>query len=567
MEEQTGAHSFLFSWLDSKRIVILLFCFSFIFAFFLLQGVPFFMNGEDDFFMGWTAMQTPWIKIFKAIFIERLSLILEGGNFYSNIAERGIYFFFFKLLIVFDGMRFPDLNLLFRIFLFSSIGVLIYKLLVEFQVRKVFAFGGALLYITAVQTYSVLHLIGDTTLYYHFFMLLCYYLFFTRYLKQDKTNPLLLSLFIFLSGLFALKSKQIAVTLPIVLFFYCIFVKQNVQGVMKRRIPLFSIALLYYLPSPFSVLGQQPAQSAIKNFLLDIRTYYFYNPWTNLGQGEQVPAIFSPIFSYFTDAGSLLGTYKFFLGWFILFFVICFLIFCFKSLLTHKKIEGGHILFFLFLWHISEIAIMGVYFQPGLFLVIRYVGIALPSFILITFFCMQRGFDSVTEIVFFKERKRILYLVFIFFLILTILSNVYSSAIHIRGAGLSRHVLIHDSIIVIYKDYFQKTEVDDTIFFRIFKFVAPDREQEEKLAQIFFTDLADQFGTSYNSQDTVQIQEELKEKGFVYIATYRPEIPFANKQLLATLSACPPEASLYCFLKDIVRGKAKSFYVYKVFSA
>ncbi len=557
----------LLAHLDSKKITILLFLFSFTLSFFLVQGTPFFMNGEDDFFMAWTAMQASWNELFHAIFIERLSLILEGDNFYGNIAERGIYFFFFKLLIVFDGMRFPDLNHLLRTFLFSFTGILIYKLLEEFQVRKVFALGGALLYITAVQTYSVLHLIGDTTLYIHFFMLLCYYLFFTKYLKQDKTNPLLLSLLIFLSGLFALKSKQIAVTLPIVLLFYCIFVKQNIHGVMKRRIPLFSIALLYYLPSPFSVLGQQPAQSAFNNFLLDLKTYYLYNPWTNLGVGEQVPALFSPIRSYFTDAGSLVGTYKFLLGWYVLFFVICFVISSFKSLLNNKKIEAGHIFFFLFLWHISEVAIMGIYFQSGLFLAIRYVGIALPSFILLTFFCMQRGFDYITEVTCFKKTKQSLCYVFIFFLSITILSNVYSSAIPIRGAGLSRHTLIHDSIVVVYKDYFQKTEVDDTIFFRIFKFVAPDREQEEELSHIFFTDLPDQFGELYNPPDSALIQKEIDEKSFVYIATYRPELPFTNTQLLATLSACPPDTSAYCFLKDIIRGKAKSFYVYKVFSA
>ena len=29
---------------------------------------------------------------------------------------------------------------------------------------------------------------------------------------------------------------------------------------------------------------------------------------------------------------------------------------------------------------------------------------------------------------------------------------------------------------------------------------------------------------------------------------------------------CPPDMSMYCFLKGIIRGQAKSFYVYKVFN-
>lgn len=565
MGEQASGPSFLFSHLDSKKIVILLFCFSFIYSFFLLQGTPFFMHGEDDFYMAWTAMQASWSELFHAVFIERLSLNVDE-NFYGNIAERGAYFLFFKLVIVFDGMQHPDLNYLSRMLLFSLTGVFLYRLLEEFGVHKVFSVGGVLLYITAMPTYSVLKLIGDTTLYSHFFMLLCYYLFFTKYLKQDKTNPFFLSLFIFLSGLFAIKSKQIAMTLPIVVFSYCIFVKQNVQGVIKRRIPLFSLGLLYYLPFSFSTLTQSTAQKGIEhlNFLLNFRTYYIYNPWTNMPLGEQIPALFSPFQSYLSDAGSLIGIYKFFLGWFVLFFVICFILLLYKKFREHKKIEDGHILVFLFLWHVLEIAIMSLYFEQGMYLSIRYVCIALPSFILFTFFSLQKGFNYFTEKRYFKDKKHILYYIFIFFLFLTILSNIYSSAIHIRGAEISRHTLIHDSIIVIYKDYFQKTDVDDTIFFRVGPGMMP-RAEEAELAQIFYTDLAAQFGTTYDPKDAVQIQEKVEQKGFVYIATFRYEIPFINKILLGKLSACPSETSVYCYLKEIVRGEARTFYVYKVF--
>lgn len=546
--------------------MVLLFCFSFFFSFLLLQGIPFFMSGEDDMYMGWVAMRTSWNALLRSIFFERLSLIVEGGNFYGNIAERGAYFLLFKILIAFDGMRFPDINYLLRMFLFSSTVVLIYLLLEEFQVHKALSVGGALLYATAMPVYASVHFIGDTTLYSHFFMLLCYYLFFARYLTQEKTNPIPISILIFLSGLFALKSKQSAVALPVILFMYCILVKQNVGGVMKRRIPLFSIALLYYLPSPFAVLGQQTAQRAIEQFnvLLNFRTYYLYNPWTNMAAGEQVPALFSPFSSYLTDAGSLLGIYKFFLGWSIIFFAISYLISSGTSLFTRKKIEGGHIFFFLVLWHMLEIGIMSVYFQRDVFHAVRYVGIVAPSFIVITLFCTQRGIEYIAEKAFCKGIKKMLVVMFILFLGLTLASNLYSTVIHERGGSLSRHILIHDSIVVIYKDYFQKANVDDTIFFRIFKFIDPNREDEEGLAQLFFTDLADQFGTLYNPQDMAPIQEKITEKGFAYIATYRSEILFTNKQLLAKLSACPSETSFYCSLKERIRGEARPFYVYKV---
>lgn len=540
---------------SDKKKILLLFIFTFFWNFFLIQGLPFFMHGHDDFSMGWTAKNTSWTRLFYGLFFER---IIIDKDMYFQLGGRSTYFIFYKIFMFFDGMRYPEFNYFFRIIIFSFNTCLLFILLRHFKIRPLFAMGGSLIYTTAVSTYEVVNFIGDLTLYSHFFTLLCFYLFFVKYLQQPKTNPLFLSITIFLIGLLAIKSKQIAIIIPPVLFLYSLFIKQNIAGTYKRRIPLFSILLFYYLPSPFS----SSEQRTLSELLLNFKTYYIYNPWTRIDAGEQLPAIFSPISSYLTVPGSLLGIYKFLLGWLILIMTLFFIILIYKNYKAKNTFKERHIFFFILLWHASEISIMSAYFTPTVFEAIRYIGIAVPSFIAITFFFLQQGSTYLEN-----KKPSITTYISIFFIItlsLTILSNMYLSAIPIRGGLLSRHVLIHDSIYEVYKDHFNKTNIDDTIFFRIFHWM-DDRTEEEKLSQITFTDLATEFGQWYNQKDPTQPQQKLKENNYIYILTFKSEIPFTNKILLKKLSACPPETSLYCYFKNIIKGQNIFFNVFKVF--
>ena len=538
--------SSIFSYLNTtRRLSVVLFLFSFILNYFLTQGVPFFMYGHDDFSNAWLSETNSWSHLFHVLFTERLQAG-DNVNYQLTPGFRATYYLAFKAILFVDGMHSPAFHLLVNIIVFSTSAVFLFLILDSFSINKVFSFFGAVLYITSVSTYSLVYFVGEPTLFYHLFMLVCFYLFLTKYLLQEKTNPFILSILIFVFTLLAIKSKQIAVIVPITLFLYCVCVKQNVHGVLKRRIPLFSIALLYYLPNFF----ESSVHRTVRDLFLSFKTYYIYNPWIKIGDGEQIPALFSPFVSYNTAAGSLMGIYKFLFGWLFIILSIFFLISIYHSFKEKKRIENWNSFSFILLWHFLEIAVMTFYFETHLFEGLRYIGIAVPSFIVFTFYSMQKGFDFISSKDFMYISKRGLYALFVVFVMLSIVSNVYVSAIQLRGGLLSRHTLIHDSIYVAYKDYFKEENIDDNIFFSVFHVInyTGSREKEKKLEEIFYADIYGEFGSGSSTSDTQAIKKKIEERSFVYVTTFKSEVPFKNKILLAKLSACPPESSIYCYL-------------------
>lgn len=561
----------VFGNISSKKLLCLLFLISFGMNFFLMQGIPFYMYGNDVFGFNWIANTNSWDHLFRVLFTERISLDTDNpGYFYASEGQRTTNFIIVKAFLAFDGMTEPSIRVIVNVVIFSLSAVLLFLILTHLNVNKMLSFFGALIYGTSVPTYSILSHIGDASLYYNFFTLLCFYLFLIKYLKQEKTNPIFLSIFIFISVVLALKSKQIAIIIPLCLFLYCLFVKQNVTGIIKRRIPIFSILLLYYLPNLF----RSGVHRTVSELFLSLKTYYLYNPWTKIAEGELLPALFSPIKSYTVAAGSLMGIYKFLFGWVVIVFFIFFLISIYQTYKKEKKIECWNILSFILLWHFLEVAIMTTYFKPLVFEAIRLIGIATPSFIVFTFYSMQNGLNFIVSKEFAQKYKHIIYCIIIISIMMVIASNFYVSAIQIRGGLLSRHTLIHDSIFVVYKDYFNKQEIDDTIFFTVFdEFSYPlPRDKEEALGNLFYTELAAAYGIPYerNNQNEVnnidEINKKIEEKGFVYIATFKDDVPFQNKVLLAKLSSCPPESSTYCYLKDKIKGQKVFFYVFKIFN-
>ncbi len=538
--------------LTTKRIAVFLFVFTFLTSFFLIQGIPFFMYGHDDFSMAWTAKHAEWSTLFQGLFFQRVQL---NENMYFDLGGRTTYFVFYKLLMALDGMKYPEINFLFRIILFSGSSVLLFYILQLLHVNKFLAFGGTLMYVLAVPSYSVLDFIGDLTLYSHFFMFIAFYLYLAKYREQPKTNPLALSISIFLISVIAIKSKQIAIIIPPVLFLHSLIAKRMINGALRRTVPFFSVLLLLYLPSPYSSTVKIP----FNDLLFQFKTYYFYNPATRIGAGEAFSLV-HPVTSYMTTPGSLFGIYKFFLGWIVLIMLLFFIILICKNYKKMNTVLWWPQFSFIFLWHVSEIALMTAYFQEHLFEALRYVGIAVPSFIALTFFCTQQTMSQIRTVFV----KRLVYTFFVIALVLSITSNYYSSAIEIRGGLLSRHTLIHDSIYVVHKDYFKKADIDDTIFFRIFHWM-DNRTAEEQLSQITFTNLATEFGQDYNYKDISLPQQKLKENDFIYILTFKSDVPFTNKVLLKKLSACPPESSMYCYFKDLIKGQNVFFYVFKVF--
>lgn len=543
---------------------LILFFLSFSINFFLIQGIPFFMNGNDTFAHTWIAQSTAWSDLFLGLFTERLSIDTNSASLYVGIGQRATSFILVKAIVIVDGMASPDFRAVVTIIIFSLNTMFLFLILTYLQVNKVLSFLGALIYATAVPTYSIVNHLIDASVLYHFFTLLCFYLFLTKYLNQEKTNPIFLSIILFFIALLGIKSKQIGVVIPLVLFLYCLCVRQNIAGIMKWRIPFFSIILLYYLPNFF----RSGVHRSLSDLLLNFRTYYLYNPWTKMGDGELIPALFSPVKSYATAAGSLMGIYNFLLGWMFIILLIFFLISIYQMYRKEKKIEHWNYLSFIVLWHFLEVAIMCAYFQPFFFEVLRYVGIAVPSFIVFSFYSMQQGINFILSKWFIQRSKNVLYYIIVIAIVMSIASNFYLSAVQIRGGLLSRHTLIHDSIFVVYTDYFKQQDIDDTIFFRLYHEInySESRDEEEVLEHLFYTELFTEFGNVYDPSNLNEIKQKINESDFVYVATFREEIPFTHTILLKKISACPPEDSFYCTVKDKIKGQEVFFYVFKVMS-
>ena len=192
--------------------ILLLFVFSFSVTFFLMQGTPFFMYGNDVFAYSWEAKSTSWAHLFRVLFTDRISTNSDNPDyFYMGQGQRATGFIIIKGFFALDGMRTPQLRIWGFSIIFSLNAILLFLILTHLKVSRVLSFLGSMIYTTAVPTYSIISHIGDASLFYHFFTLLCFYLFFTKYLKQEKTNPFFLSVSIFISAMFAIKSNSVLI--------------------------------------------------------------------------------------------------------------------------------------------------------------------------------------------------------------------------------------------------------------------------------------------------------------------------------------------------------------------
>lgn len=534
------------------------------------------MNGMDDFMNLWLSSHLSYSKL--AFFLFGTPIKFLSNNFYADLGSRATHFLFVKMSFDIGGLN-PTIHYALRIILFSCNAIVLFKFLLFLRVNKLFSFFGALVYCTAVQSFSFLHFVGEPTLVYHFFILLCFYIFITYFMQQDKSNPLVLSFLLFCTALLAMKSKQIGIIIPIILILFTLFVKRNIHGEMKRRVPFFCCILLLYL-IPFTSASWpsgnlHDATSSI-HILKQFQAYYLNNPATQFDQGEYVPALVSPIYSYKTVSGSLMGTYKFLFGWLCAVLIMVWISSLYATYHQTKKFSVDTPFLFIMLWHVVEVSMLVLYFNEFFFGVIRYVGIALPSFILVTFYGMQQGFNVL------KKYKTQLYVLLVVCVSLTLMSQMYSSSIAIRGGLLSRFVLIHDSLFTIYSDYFHTINASEEVFYDLYPslfyvennmqyfdaasiVIEKSKQQKiEELRQITFTEFPAQFGRMYQTRDLSEIQDTLKEKKTIYIATLSDEIPFANKLLLKKIPACPEESSFYCFLKAKIKGQSIHLYVFKV---
>lgn len=583
--------------LFSKQRLILLFLFIafFLYALFLLQGLPFYMYGFDDFQLIYDAAGLSFTKIASSIFLQPLKVY--EGFLLMGIYQRSVHGLFLKISYMVSGAD-PSFYYILRALFFALSGILVYLFTKKMTKHEIISISAGVLYCSLPVIYDGLRYVGAAESFSDFFLLLGMYLFVEFYYdersytgRRKYINPLI----IFIVGVLAIKARETGILLLLVIGCFLILKYKDLNR-NKMWWLMLSLLSLYLLPALLSGFGtaedngHTPLAITSEKVINNINHLLLYNPATQTGNGEQTPVIFS-LKQYISETpGSLLGSLGFFLGWYLIIMlsVLCCSYFLKKKGRTELTanylsiIHLGDYLIVALLWFIFATALMMFYVNPGDHHAIRYIGVMMTPFILIIIpFC-----DFMTEYIRKLDVKYIsrhILVIFLLLLFLSITINAGITGIYRRGGIGARHIGMTKSAEILFEDLYNQS-FDKSFFFAMTeisgegKYIPCIFSTNISLSEVTVTN--DPFLSLTKSITDENINKSLSHYGFVYIISSL-KLPkndtYPDIELVKEILPCEGEKSYYCRLKEFLKeqkiisslfekqlSKDPKFFVYKI---
>ncbi|MBI5002974.1 hypothetical protein HZC31_06310 [Candidatus Woesearchaeota archaeon] len=322
-----------------------------------------------------------------------------------------------------------------------------------------------------------------------------------------------------------------------------------------------------------SVEGLNEKQSENSFLLEKTKTYFFYNSYSTLDNGEHQFPFFSLLQHFKSVPASVLTSFGCFGSWLFIISLLFSIIIILQSIFVkHLKLNQTDYNYgvFFFIWTLATTALM-IFFITGPSNIgnnIRYVAIALFPFTLLVF-SSYNFFFSYLEKNIPNKKYMLLILLFLFFsLTLVIAINTYHTTIKIRGGLLSRHTAIDEMVMLIFTDYYH-LNIGENAYQVIggnIRFCSLEPEyiplSELVLTEINFFNVAqpvtlDNINKNLNIYNTTYIILLLKP------ISERNEFSSVNATLLTELRPCDHD-SLYCKLKNMFKNEKPFFFLYKI---
>lgn len=312
--------------MDKKTLDIwltLIFLTVFFYYFFLTDEQTFSLQSGDDLTTLYNAKITTFSELLKNTFTEKI--VVSGGHAGGlSVQYRPFRFLIIKIIYEIFGTE-PSFYYFMVALFFAGTIVILYLFSKDLFNSKILLILLLIFFMTIPSVTKSVILISDFDVIAHFFILSCF-LILTNTSFSEK-RPILQMTLLLLLSIFALKTKETAIILPLCVFCYTLFY-------YKKRIWhyfLYFLLFAYYIIPYNSV--QTPFHNSFNNFIINIVNKVLLNPDTGFGP-EQNLIIFKPFSALTQIPGSLLSS----LGPFLPYIMIISIFFCFFYIIKANKI-------------------------------------------------------------------------------------------------------------------------------------------------------------------------------------------------------------------------------------
>lgn len=523
----------------------------------LTQGLPFFDGDDWDHVL--ISADTPW-KTVVTNFITpwpTSKYWVSQGSIADQVRNKRVFLgLTLKFITHFFGYNIFLYYFFSKVLFFSGTVTLVFLILtLSLNGSYRYAIVGTVFYLLVPANYLHVLWISASETAAHFFILLSVYLFlhlaksFGRKF-QSRDWWTLFSLFV--TGWFAMKTKESAVILPLTLFAFTLFhTKRNSSYKEQWLVVLFVLLYILFLVVPVSNLGQRMPGEAY-NWKILIRL--FLRNYDCGYDDEPRSAFFSldhiwPV--------SIARTIGFPLLWSIVFLV---LIYVFNKLVRKCKYKNL-ILFFendviqiSVFWTLIELFLFG-FFQPDP----RYFsGTMIPITILISrlVYCVAHQFQK-------SWVKTILVMFVVGTVLWALIENFQHTIWRRRQMGQTGNAYTNVAQ-VIYEDQFpsQSYTLRDLGLYYCPTY-APDRSRPRMIHVTYYVGLGYTLWSKGNG--SMRTYDEFAKEGKIYYATDLPDKIMRNEnvKLLAVLPRVNESSWFERFLYQLKKKSPAPFYVFK----